>query len=136
MKPQTKQNHTKYVKSFNWKGLLLFLIIGILLTTSIVTLIRYSSIQKELKETQKSIEEQEFNKGIMGFLNLFIDEVLNTKGEVSFEERLKLESAVRDLEDDEILTQWNSFVNSQDENEAQTQVRNLLKLLVDKIKVD
>jgi len=135
MKLQTKQNHTKYVKSFNWKGLLLFLIIGILLASNFVLLIRYSSLQKELEETQKSIEEQEFNKGVISFLNLFVDEVLNTEGEVSFEERLKLENAVRDLEDDEILTQWNSFVDSQDENEAQTQVRNLLKLLMNKIKI-
>jgi hypothetical protein len=49
---------------------------------------------------------------------------------------LKLEYAVRDLADGEILKQWNEFVNSKTESEAQEQVKNLLELLVNKIKID
>jgi len=39
------------------------------------------------------------------------------------------------LNDEEILTQWKKFTESETEDEAQTEVKNLLEMLVSKIKV-
>lgn len=49
------------------------------------------------------------------------------------ETRLRLENAVRDLNNEQILAQWQKFTTSKTETEAQTQVKNLLELLVNKI---
>jgi hypothetical protein len=46
-----------------------------------------------------------------------------------------LETAVRDLKDEEILNQWQKFVDSKTETEAQKEVKNLLELLINKIKI-
>jgi len=66
------------------------------------------------------------------FLQLFIKKVLKANTEVSFETRLQLESDIRQLNDDKIFAQWQSFVNSKTETEAQNNVKDLLDLLVDK----
>lgn len=54
---------------------------------------------------------------------------------MSFDTRLKLEAAVRSLDDEEILSQWQKFTESKTEAEAQTEVKNLLEMLVKKISV-
>ena len=69
----------------------------------------------------------------MAFGQLFIEKVLEAQGEVEFETRLELENAVRDLNDEELLNQWKLFVASGDETSAQKEVRNLLKMLMNKI---
>ena len=53
------------------------------------------------------------------FLKLFIDNVLNTKDPISFENRVKLESDIRQLQDKTITAQWDVFVASKDSKEAQ-----------------
>jgi len=59
--------------------------------------------------------------------------VLKSEKEVSFEERLELENAVRGLENEKILNSWRSFTESNTDLEAQTRVRNLLETLVGEI---
>ena len=71
----------------------------------------------------------------MEFTKLFIGEVLKADSEVSFDTRLKLETAVRNLGDEEILNQWQKFVDSKTEAGAQTEVKNLLEMLINKIRV-
>lgn len=66
---------------------------------------------------------------------MFINDVLKSEGEVNFETRLKLENAVRNLQDEEILAQWQKFTNTQKEADAQTEVKVFLEMLVNKIKV-
>ena len=61
--------------------------------------------------------------------------MLKAEKEIDFETRLKLENAVRNIGDDEILIQWQKFIESKTEAEAQTGVKNLLDLLVDKIQI-
>ena len=68
----------------------------------------------------------------LDFAKLFISDILNAKGEIDFETRLKLENAVRDINDKEILDAWNAFTGSKDENEAQELVKQLLHLLINK----
>lgn len=55
--------------------------------------------------------------------------------EIDFDTRLKLETAVGNLNDEEILNQWQKFVDSKIEAEAQEEVKNLLEMLVNKVKV-
>ena len=97
---------------------------------------RYSAIQKELQEIKIPLEIQEINEKVLNFTKFFIEKVLKAEGEVDFETRLRLETAVRDLDDQEILAQWQRFVDSKSESEAQQEVKNLLELLVTKIKAD
>ena len=116
------------------KRLLLIIVISVLIFLNIFQFIKYLEAKRELKVASQAIVSQQINEKVLNFSKLFIDKVLKTKTEVDFETRLVLETAVRDLKDDEILAQWNKFVNSKNEIEAQDEVKNLLEMLVGKIK--
>lgn len=111
------------------------IIILVLLVGCVFFGFKYFAGQKDLRQTQTALETQQTNEKVLEFTKLFIEEVLKTEIEVDFETRLKLENAVRNLGDEEILAQWNRFVDSKTEAEAQTEVKNLLEMLVNKIKV-
>ncbi len=81
------------------------------------------------------METQKTNEKVLEFAKLFIEKVLKAKTEVDFETRLKLENAVRNLDDEEILVQWQKFTESKIEAEAQEEVKNLLEMLVNKIRI-
>jgi len=115
---------------------ILIIIILFLIAGNVYFGFRYLDTQKTLRQTQGALATKKTNEKILEFTKLFIDKVLKAEGEVDFETRLKLESAVRDLNDEEILAQWQKFVNSKSESEAQQEVKNLLGLLIDKIKTD
>ncbi|MFA4818009.1 MAG: hypothetical protein WC608_04795 [Parcubacteria group bacterium] len=85
-----------------------------------------------VKDTAKA---QKANGQVLAFANLFIEKVLQSGKEVDFETRLDLENSVRDLNDKEILAQWQKFTQAKDQAGAQNEVKNLLKLLVQKIKI-
>ena len=95
----------------------------------------YTALKKELRTTRAELSARQLNEKVLDFYRLFIVKVLKTEGEVDFETRLQLENAVRELQDDEVLAQWNKFTNSKDEQEAQLEVKNLLEMLVEKSKV-
>lgn len=113
----------------------IIVIILILLATSAFFGIKYFTVSKELRQNQILLETQRTNEEILTFAKLFIEKVLKAETEISFETRLKLENAVRSLDDEEILAQWQGFTESKTEAEAQQEVKNLLGILVDKIKV-
>ena len=71
-------------------------------------------------------------QAISDFHEFFITSVLQTEGEIDFETRLQLEGMVRNLNDTEILTAWNNFVNAPSETEAQIELKDLLLVLVRK----
>jgi hypothetical protein len=48
---------------------------------------------------------------------------------------LKLENAVREIQDKEILDQWIKFTESKTEDEAQKNVKDLLEILVNKLQI-
>ncbi len=93
----------------------------------------YLAKQKELEGTQIVISTQRYNAMMLNFAKMFIKRVLKADKEVDFETRLKLENAVRDLKDDQVLQLWQQFVNSKDEVEAQKNVKDLLDTIMDKV---
>lgn len=113
----------------------ILIIILILLAGNIFLGAKYFSVVKELRQTQATLQTQTTNEKVLEFTKLFIGEVLKAQNEVDFDTRLKLETAVRNLGDEEILNQWQKFVDSKTESGAQEEVKNLLEMLVGKIKV-
>lgn len=113
----------------------ILIIILILLAGSVFLGVKYFSVVKELRQTQATLQTQTTNEKVLEFTKLFIGEVLKADSEVSFDTRLKLETAVRNLGDEEILNQWQKFVDSKTESGAQEEVKNLLEMLVNKIKI-
>ncbi len=129
-------NHTlKKPIRLSLRNVIFVVIILFLLASNVYFAFQYSAAKKELEETKIDLQTKEFNEKILNFTSLFIEKVLKAEGEVDFETRLNLENAVRNLGDNEILTQWQKFIGSQTEDEAQTEVKNLLEILVSKIKI-
>jgi len=112
---------------------ILIIIILFLIASNIYFGFKYLNSQRELRSMQSALETQKTNEEVLNFTKFFIEKVLKAEKEVDFETRLKLENTVRNLGDEEILEQWNKFVNSKTEAEAQEQVKNLLEMLVNKI---
>ncbi len=112
---------------------ILSVVILILIAGNIFFATQYFSTQKELNQIKTVADAKDTNEKVLDFTKLFIKQVLKADGEVDFETRLKLENAVRNLGDDKILSQWQKFVESKTEEEAQTEVKNLLEMLVEEI---
>jgi hypothetical protein len=127
----------------NRQKLIIILIIG-LIVMNIFLLYRYLLITNEVEKIKiaSSLPEKNAvifsntkNEKIINFLKLFITKVLKAEGEVDFETRLKLENAVREIQDKEILDQWIKFTESKTEDEAQKNVKDLLEILVNKLQI-
>ena len=87
-------------------------------------------------ENKKNIEIQQkihLNTKVLDFANIFINKVLRAEGEISFEDRLKIENAVRDTQDSDIYNEWQKFVGAKTELEGREEIKNLLQLIVNKI---
>lgn len=110
------------------------IIILILLAVGVFFGVKYFTVQKELGQAQIALETQKTNEDILDFTGLFIEKILKAETEVDFETRLDLENAVRNLNDQEILIQWQKFTDSKTETSAQKEVKNLLEMLIKKIK--
>ncbi|MBI2038062.1 MAG: hypothetical protein HYT15_04015 [Candidatus Magasanikbacteria bacterium] len=109
----------------------------VLFGTNVLFASLYLQAKKELEGTKVILSSQQYRSKYMDFLKMFIKLVIKSDKEVDFETRLKLENAVRGLKeeynDPEILAQWQKFVNSGNEAEAQANVKELLGMLVDKV---
>lgn len=117
------------------KLILIIIIISLLIGSNVYLGWQYFNLQEKLRQTQARLETQIINTQVLDFTKLFINKVLKAEEEVDFETRLQLENAVRNLADEEILNQWNRFVASKTEEEAQIEVKNLLEILIEKIKI-
>lgn len=103
------------------------------LAANVYMTVRCASINAELKRERQLFKVQETNGKIIYFMKLFTDKVLSQSGTVSFEDRLKLENAVRDINDAPIFNSWQEFVNSESDEDAQKSVGMLFDLLISKI---
>jgi len=83
----------------------------------------------KVEEALKSEEKLKVTK----FMKLFVDKVLGTNGTISFEDRVKLESDVRALGDEQLVKQWETFVASVDSETAQKNAVLLMSLLMGKM---
>ncbi len=116
----------------SWSKVILLIVVIILVVSNIVFVKKYVSASRRAELAEASVLKTNLNAKILDFTNLFIEQVLQGKGEISFDERLVMETSVKDLKDQEISAQWRKFVESNDERTAQVEVTNLLKLLINK----
>lgn len=133
--PLVKNPNNPLNRPITLSNLFWLILVLILLAGNVFWGVKYFSLQKELQETQAGLETQKLNEKVLDFTKLFIEKVLKAEEEVDFETRLKLENAVRNLNDEEILSQWQKFTESRTEAEAQNEVKNLLEMLINKIKI-
>lgn len=117
-------------KNISLFEIVLLILVLILAGSNIYFVKSYLSL-KEKAFCQKEVLP--FNKKALDFLKLFVKEVLKAEKEVDFETRLKLENSVREIGDKEVLEIWQKFVESQTEEEAQRNVKDLLEILAKKI---
>ncbi len=110
-----------------------FLVIAALAVSDLFFASRLVQSQKEIEGLRSGLEAAETERSIVEFNRLFVEKVLCAEGEVGFEARLDLENKVRNLGDQEVLDQWNKFVNAKTEAEAQAEVKALLGLLSEKM---
>ena len=110
--------------------ILIIIVAGILMLG-----VKYAAMAVELKKYQAKVAAYQMNDKVLNFTKLFIVKVINSKREVSFDDRVQLETAVRDINNPEIMAVWQKFVDSKNEAEVQDGVRNLLEILVNNIRV-
>lgn len=105
-------------------------VIIVSLLANVFLAIEVVSIHKKNGELQQSLH---LHDKVLEFANLFTTKVLGAQGEVSFEDRLKIEDAVRDTHDKEIYDEWQKFVNVKTEVEGREEIKTLLQLIVYKL---
>ncbi|MFA6520614.1 MAG: hypothetical protein WCT44_03350 [Candidatus Paceibacterota bacterium] len=117
----------------NNKRALYLIIFGVLLVGNVFFALNYFTTKAELQEIQSTTTKAVLNEKVVNFASMFIKQVLQADKEVDFETRLSLENAVRDLKDEQIMAEWQKFVGSKTEAEAQNSVKRLLGILIGKI---
>lgn len=117
----------------NNKRIFGIIVFGLLLIGNVFFALNYFISYKELQELKSTESKTESNTKVISFTELFIKKVLQADKEVDFETRLSLENAVRDLNDKEIMAEWQNFTASKTEMDAQNSVKKLLEILVSKI---
>ncbi|MDP2629574.1 MAG: hypothetical protein Q8P45_02635 [Candidatus Harrisonbacteria bacterium] len=110
------------------------IVILILVMSNVYFALQVDQLRHELKVQTINQQHQKTSTAVVDFMDFFIDRVLRAEGDIDFETRLKLESDVRQLEDEEILIRWQNFTSSQSEPEAQAAVKELLGILINRIK--
>jgi hypothetical protein len=87
-----------------------------------------------IREQAAKVEDNSSQRLQMArFLKFFVDTVLNSSGTVSTDQRIKLESDVRQIGDADVLRLWNSFVDSADAKSAQERAVALMSMVANKL---
>jgi len=105
-------------------------IIILLIICNIFLVYKYRVSQRALEAITS---QQEINTQVLSFTQLFMAKVLQGAQEVSFDDRLQLENAVRVLNDQAIFTAWQTFTRAKDSAEVQRDFYALFDLLLQKI---
>jgi hypothetical protein len=84
-------------------------------------------------KTQQEAARTEERLQTSRFMKFFVDKVLGTNGTISFEDRVKLESDIRALGDQNLTAQWEAFVASTDSETAQKSAVKLMSMLASKM---
>ena len=88
---------------------------------------------QQTEKLNQEVIRNDKNHKIVVFTQLLTDTVLNQDKEIAFEDRLELEQAVRNLNDQEIFDQWQLFTKSTSDAETQKNFIDLIKLLLSKV---
>lgn len=117
----------------NKKRVFVIIVIGALIIGNVFFALNYFSAYGELRDFKSTQTKVELNTKVINFTSLFIKKVLQANTEVDFETRLSLENSVRGLKDEEVVKEWQNFVGSKTEADAQNSVKKLLGILISKI---
>ena len=115
------------------KKIILAGVIVLFILGNVFFAVNYFLQKQETEKLQKEIATQQTNVKVLNFSKLFIQKVLKTDKPVSFEDRLQLENAVRNINDPEILSKWEQFTGGTNEAQIQQGVKDLLEALINKI---
>jgi len=115
------------------KRLILVIVISLLIAGNIYFVVQLFLCKGELNRANEFLYTKQINEKTLAFSKLFVDKVLKGGSEIDFEDRLKLENSVREINDQEIFDQWQKFVKSENDQQAQEEVAELFTMLLDKI---
>lgn len=105
---------------------------SILIALTCVSLLLNGAFVFLFLKNSQNYQVQQTNKKVLDFRNMFTEKVLLSNKDIDFDTRLSLETAVRALNDKEIFSQWVKFTKSQTKEEATTEAKALLELLIRK----
>lgn len=118
------------------KKKLIIIIIALLAALNSYVLYKYYKERAVLKTARESLSAEILSNKTLNFTKLITEKIFGAEKNISFEERLFLENAARGLNDPIILENWNNFIASRNQNEAQNNLKQLLGILLNKIKND
>ena len=87
---------------------------------------------KTVNNCNQSIASLASKNQILDFTQMFVQKILMANQDIDFDTRLELETEVRNLNDQDILAQWQKFTKSTTKTDASNEAKNLLELLVKK----
>jgi len=122
------------VRGKNSSKLIYLGLVIILLAVGVFFGVKYFTLKADYQRAQTALAAQKKSVAVLDFTQMFIEKVLQTQSEVDFDTRMKLENAVINLNDEQILGQWKKFTASKTNEEAQQNVKDLLETLIVKIK--
>lgn len=105
--------------------LILISILAFLLFCTAFFGLEYFFSQKKLADISETLLT---NTRIKNFNSIFVEKVLKAREEVSYEDRLALETAAVETNNEQIINQWHGLLESRSEEEAQQKVVELLAL--------
>jgi len=110
------------------------LLMLVLVASNIFFAVQYVNDIKQQANQQEVTDQSTTTRiQISRFLKYFIDTVLNTKGSISMEDRIKLENDIRQIHDTDLIKLWDGFVASKDGKEAQVNAVKLMAMLSNKM---
>ena len=115
--------------NINKKTILLFFILILCLS-----LVANGWLAYLLYQAVSISKAQQLNNNVLSFADMFVERVLMADKEIDFDTRLELETTVRSLNDQQIFDQWQAFTKAETKEDASQQAKQLLNLLIKKIK--
>ena len=133
---QAYRMSAKKTPVFGWRFLsvMLLLLFVISIAANVLLGITYVLDQKKLAAMSilpAPAPVSQVNNNILAFEKLFITDVLDTEGDVSYQNRLDLETAAQNTQNVAIINGWETFLNSATQTDAQNNARALLMLFAD-----
>ncbi len=110
------------------------LVILVLLAGNIYLSIQYVSVSKQLQQVKNQTSDTSSIRSQASLvLKEFLNVVLDTQGTTSSDDRIKLESDLRQLQDPTITSTWTDFLGSKNAKTSQVNAVKLIGLLENKM---